>query len=85
MGFESYLSIYLVPKEHFEEAAHYKFNIAWLRGAKLKEDGKAILRLCRYLILVDHDFDMLRLGVKTDYAAVVQETLRKLWPDVEIQ
>lgn len=84
MCFESYLSVYLVPKEHFEEAVHYKFNIAWLRAAKLKEDGKAILRRCRYLILISHDFDMLRLGVKTDYAAVAQKALRKLWPDVQI-
>ena len=89
MAFESYLSVYLVPKEHFEEAAHCLFGIPYLNylnyDAKLKEDGKAILRLCRYLILVDHDFDLFRLGVKKEYAGVAQEVFSKLWPDVEIQ
>jgi len=82
VGSENCLSVFVVPKQHFQEAARCDFGLGDLRAKKLTQSAKTVLNFCRYVILVNNDFDLFRVGTKLDYVDKLRKIFQRLWPDV---
>jgi hypothetical protein len=83
-GNENTLSVYFVPKEHFQEVSHYHFSAYSLFRSKLTQEEKRVLALCTCIFGSDQDFDSLCVGVRLDHSQRLLEALRKIWPSSRI-
>ena len=83
-GNENNLSVYFVPKEHFQEVSHYHFSAYSLFRSKLTQEEKRVLALCTCIFGSDQDFDSLCVGVRLDRSQGLLEALRKIWPSSRI-